>query len=181
MSKSQIKMPDTLVILFTIAILISIISYFIPVGKFDVKTVQYVSDGSVHTKSVLIADSFVFKLDDAGKPQTLPVKLFAPDSEQGNGFTNFVYNGLTSGSHDGGAVAIMAFLLIIGGSFSILIKTKVIDNSILRVVNRFQNNKIILLPLLCFILSLGGAVFGMGEETIPFMMLLVPIICTNRI
>ncbi|MDE4976185.1 hypothetical protein NAI43_10355, partial [Francisella tularensis subsp. holarctica] len=32
-----------------------------------------------------------------------------------------------------------------------------------------------LLPLLCFKFSLGGAVFGMGEETITFILLLVPI------
>ncbi|BCD92609.1 hypothetical protein fh0823_27480 [Francisella halioticida] len=82
---------------------------------------------------------------------------------------------MTSGSKNGGAVAIIAFLLIIGGSFGILLRTKVIDQSILRVVNRFQNNKVVLLPALCFIFSLGGAVFCMGEETIPFIMLLVPI------
>ncbi|OEZ33556.1 hypothetical protein AS144_03360 [Francisella endosymbiont of Amblyomma maculatum] len=55
-------------------------------------------------------------------------------------------------------VAIIAFLLIISGSFDVLLRTKVIDQSILRVVNKFQNNKIVLLPVLCFILSLSGAV-----------------------
>ncbi|WP_318263352.1 hypothetical protein [Francisella-like endosymbiont] len=42
----------------------------------------------------------------------------------------------------------------------------------LRVVNKFQNNKIVLLPVLCFIFSLGGAVFSIGEETIPFILLI---------
>ncbi|WP_412174744.1 hypothetical protein [Francisella salimarina] len=36
-SQKKIQMPDTLVILFCIAILVAITSYFIPVGKFDVK------------------------------------------------------------------------------------------------------------------------------------------------
>ncbi|MFV9924966.1 MAG: hypothetical protein AB8U93_04750 [Francisella endosymbiont of Hyalomma scupense] len=52
------------------------------------------------------------------------------------------------------------------------LRTKVIDQSILRVVNKFQNNKIVLLPVLCFIFSLGGAVFSIGEETIPFILLI---------
>lgn len=171
----KIQMPDTLVILFCIAILVAIASYFIPVGKFDVKNVQYTSDGQTHSRSVLIADSFKFKLDSKGTPKANPIKIFTKEDSDNRGFTNFIYNGMTSGSKDGGAVAIIAFLLIIGGSFGILLRTKVIDQSILRVVNKFQNNKIVLLPALCFIFSLGGAVFGMGEETIPFIMLLVPI------
>jgi uncharacterized ion transporter superfamily protein YfcC len=46
----KIQMPDTLVILFCIAILVAIASYFIPVGKFDVKNVQYTSDGQTHSR-----------------------------------------------------------------------------------------------------------------------------------
>jgi len=171
----KIQMPDTLVILFCIAVLVAIASYFIPVGKFDVKKINYSSDGQTYSRSVLIADSFQYKLDSQNTPKTSPVKLFATENSQNKGFTNFIYNGITSGSTDGGAVAIIAFLLIIGGSFGVLLRTRVIDQSILKVVDRFQNNKIILLPILCFIFSLGGAVFGMGEETIPFIMLLVPI------
>lgn len=172
--KKTIKMPDTLLILFCIAILVSITSYFVPVGKFDTQSIEYQSGKQTYSKSVLIADSFKYKLDSENNPQTEPVKIFSADDSH-KGFTNFIYQGITSGSKDGGAVAIIAFLLIIGGAFGIVLKTKVIDQSILRVVDKFQNNKIFLLPILCFIFSLGGAVFGMGEETIPFIMLLVPI------
>ena len=166
--------------MFCIAILVAIISCFIPVCKFDVKKIQYASDGQTsdcqtYSRSVLIADSFRYKLNSQGNPKTVPVKIFAIENTENRGFTNFIYDDITSGSRDGRAVAIMAFLLIIGVSFGVLLRTKVIDQSILRVVNKFQNNKIILLPVLCFIFSLGGAIFGMGEETIPFIMLLVPI------
>ncbi|QLE78952.1 putative basic amino acid antiporter YfcC [Francisella sp. Scap27] len=175
MSKSKtIKMPDTLLILFCIAILVSITSYFVPVGKFDTQTIKYQSNEQTLSKEVLLANSFQFKVDSSNNPKTSPVKVFSANESE-KGFTNFVYEGLTSGSRDGGAISIIAFLLIIGGSFGVLLKTKVIDQSILRVVSKFQNNKIFLLPALCFIFSLGGAVFGMGEETIPFIMLLVPI------
>ena len=173
MKNTKIKMPDTLLILFMIAIVISVASYLVPVGKFDVTQIQYSSGGCVHSKSVLVADSFKFKEAADSIHQTNPVTFFA--TGDGNGFTNFIYNGLTSGTHDGGAIAIIAFLLIIGGSFNILIKTKVIDSFILKVVNKFRKNNIVLLPMLAFIFSLGGAVFGMGEETIPFMILLTPI------
>jgi len=149
-------------------------SYFIPVGKFDVNKIQYTSEGHTLTKNVLVAESFTFKTADNHTNQTKPIGFFE-SGDDGNGFTNILYNGLTSGSHSGGAIAIIAFLLIVGGAFNILIQTKVIDNCILKTVSRFKNNQILLLPLLCFIFSLGGAVFGMGEETIPFMILLTPI------
>ena len=174
MNLAKIKMPDTLIILLSIALIIMIASYFIPVGKFDVNKIQYTSEGHTLTKNVLVADSFQFKAGDNNSNQTKPIKFFE-SGDGSNGFVNILYNGLTSGSHSGGAIAIIAFLLIIGGSFNILIQTKVIDNCILRTVSKFKNNQILLLPLLCFIFSLGGAVFGMGEEAIPFMILLTPI------
>lgn len=127
-SQKKIQMPDTLVILFCIAILVAITSYFIPVGKFDVKKIQYSSDGQTYSRNVLVADSFQYKLDSQGNPETSPVKVFATENSQSRGFTNFIYDGITSGSKDGGAVAIIAFLLIIGGSFGVLLKTKLLIN-----------------------------------------------------
>ena len=40
----------------------------------------------------------------------------------------------------------------------------------------FSNGLFKFLSFLFFLFSLGGAVFGMGEETIPFMLLLVPLL-----
>ncbi|MFV9972256.1 MAG: hypothetical protein AB8V06_03050 [Francisella endosymbiont of Hyalomma asiaticum] len=60
------------------------------------------------------------------------------------------------------------------------LRTKVIDQSILCVVNKFQNKKIVLLHVLCFIFSLGGAVFSIGEETIPFILLISTYFYTYR-
>ncbi|MFC4892843.1 putative basic amino acid antiporter YfcC [Pseudofrancisella aestuarii] len=175
MLNKTIKMPDALVIIFFLALMVVVASYLVPVGKFDVKQISYISDGSTLTKKVLIADSFQFKLDGNSKPETSPIKIFATGDNDSHGFTNFIYNGLTAGSHTGGAISIIAFLLIIGGSFGIILKTGVIDNAILKAINKLKDNKILLLPVLSFFFSLGGAVFGMGEETIPFIILLTPI------
>lgn len=168
-------MPDTLVILFFIAIMVVVASYLIPVGKFDTQKVSYLSDGNTYTKSVLLADSFQLEKDTFGNPKTDPIVFFATGENDDHGFANFLYNGLSSGTHSSGAISIIVFLLIVGGSFNILLKTGVIDNAILKAINKFENKKVFLLPTLSLCFSIGGAIFGMGEEAIPFVILLTPI------
>ena len=42
-------------------------------------------------------------------------------------------------------------------------------------IRRTKGREIILVPVLFTLFSLGGAVFGMGEEAIPFAMVIVPL------
>ncbi len=44
----------------------------------------------------------------------------------------------------------------------------------MRVISMTNGKEIFLVPILTVLFSLGGAVFGMGEEAIPFVMILVP-------
>ena len=44
----------------------------------------------------------------------------------------------------------------------------------MRVIALTNGREILLIPILVVLFSLGGAVFGMGEEAIPFVMILVP-------
>jgi uncharacterized ion transporter superfamily protein YfcC len=80
-----------------------------------------------------------------------------------------------AGDKFGSAIGLIAFLLIMGGSFGVLMRTGAIDRAILGFVERYQRQIWILIPGLFVLFSLGGAIFGMGEETIPFVLLLVPI------
>ena len=43
-------------------------------------------------------------------------------------------------------------------------------------IKKTKGSEALLIPLVFLLFSLGGAVFGMGEEAIPFAMILIPIV-----
>ncbi len=158
------KTPDTLVILFWVALVLVALSFIVPAGSFQVEV-----DAD---DQVLPVELSSFELGDDGPPGT---PLFNADPER-TGFLNAPFEGLVSGSRYSAAIGIMGFLLVIGGAFGIIMKTGCIDRGIRALISRTEKDPIVILPLLFFLFSLGGAIFGMSEETIAFVILLAPII-----
>lgn len=91
-----------------------------------------------------------------------------------------VYEGFSKQS------GIIVFVLIIGGAFWIINSTKAVDEGIMRFIARTQRlerfgavrrvgvgNIVIVLIMLLF--GLFGAVFGMSEETIAFVVVVIPL------
>ncbi|MDU5730298.1 MAG: basic amino acid antiporter, partial [Citrobacter freundii] len=139
-------MPDTLVIIFFVAILTSLATWVVPVGMFDSQEVQYQVDGQTKTRKVVDPHSFRILTNEAGEEQYHPVKFFTTGDER-PGLMNFPFEGLTSGSKFGTAVGIIMFMLVIGGAFGIVMRTG----------------------------TIGGAVFGMGEEAVAFAIIIAPL------
>ena len=158
------RTPDTLVILFWVAVALVSLSFFVPAGSFDLQT-----DAEGHLQPVELSS---FSLSADGAPGT---PLFRADPEA-VGFLNAPFEGLTSGSRMSSAIGVMAFLLVVGGAFGIIMKTGCIDRGVRAVIRRSESDPILVLPLLFALFSLGGAIFGMSEETIAFVILLAPII-----
>ncbi len=71
-------------------------------------------------------------------------------------------------------IAILLFLLVIGGSFAVLEKGAVLRGIIARIVDRFGDRKYLLLGLIILFFMSLGSVLGLFEEMIP----LVPIMIT---
>ncbi len=178
LKKRSWQMPDTYVIIFFVVILAAMLTWFIPVGMFT---------GSIETESgrtVLDRDSFTTTFsqvdgklvpDPNGSTVRQPLyQLFKPFG--GLGILNYAFEGFTSGSKWGSAVGVMAFILIVGGAFGIILKTGAVEAGILSVIKRTQGREILIIPTLFFLFSLGGAVFGMGEEAIAFAMIIIPIV-----
>jgi uncharacterized ion transporter superfamily protein YfcC len=157
------RTPDTLLILAAVILLVALIAALVPPGKFT-----QVQTGVGGSKSVQIELS---SYQQTGPAQAIP--LFAEGG--GLGLLNLPFEGMVAGNKFGTAVGLIAFLLIMGGSFGVLMRTGAVDRAILGFVGRFQHQIWVLLPGLFILFSIGGAVFGMGEETIPFVLLLVPI------
>ena len=102
------------------------------------------------------------------------ISLFAAGG--GVGLFNYLFEGLVSGDKWGSAVGIIAFILVIGGAFGVVLRTGAVESGIMNMIQKTNGKEKLLIPALFFLFSLGGAVFGMGEEALPFLMILVPIV-----
>ncbi|MCG9696328.1 putative basic amino acid antiporter YfcC [Shewanella sp. Isolate11] len=167
------QMPDTLVIIFFVAFAAMLLTYLVPVGSFETQEIIYQTDSGDKSRNVVDPNSFRFQLDAAGEAMKQPVALFQGDG--GVGFFNFAFEGLTSGSKWGTAIGVIMFMLVIGGAFGVVMETGTIDNGILRLIDKTRGNEALFIPALFTLFSLGGAVFGMGEEAIAFAIIICPL------
>ena len=100
-------------------------------------------------------------------------KIWGTEDFGGFGFLNYVFEGLVTGDRSGSAVGICALILVVGGSFGIIMKTGAIDAGIYAFIEKTKGLERLALPCLFVLFSLGGATFGMAEECIPFAMIMV--------
>lgn len=172
--KKTFQMPHTYIIIFLVICAAALMTLFIPLGTYQEKEITYMQDGVEKTKTVLDPDSFEYVLDENGNKVTKAAPLWGTEDFGGQGILNFVFEGLTVGDKNGTAVGIIAFILVVGGAFGIVLRTGAVDAGIMRVISLAKGREILLIPVLITLFSLGGAVFGMGEEALPFVMILVP-------
>ena len=168
------SVPDTYIIIFLVVCLAALLTYIIPQGFYETQDVTYLMDGVEKTKTVIKDGSFQYVLDENGEPVKQGISLFAAGGEVG--LFNYLFEGLVSGDKWGSAVGIIAFILVIGGAFGIVLRTGAVESGIMNMIRKTNGKEKLLIPVLFFLFSLGGAVFGMGEEALPFLMILVPIV-----
>ena len=146
--KFKMQMPHTLVIIAVIIALVTLATYLIPGGAYETAVNE-------SGKTVVVNGTFKYIKSN---PQSIFDVLQAP------------VQGLIDGAE------IIAFLFLVGGAFSIISKTKAIDFGILKIVSMFKGAEIVVLPILMFMFSLGGATFGMSEEAVAFIAVLSPLV-----
>ena len=71
---------------------------------------------------------------------------------------------------------IIVFILVVGGAFWLLNATGAVEAGIQRFIVRIGKRDILVLVALTVLFSLAGAEFGMSEETIPFVGIVVPLV-----
>jgi uncharacterized ion transporter superfamily protein YfcC len=71
---------------------------------------------------------------------------------------------------------IIVFILVVGGAFWLLNATGAVEAGIQRFIVRIGKRDLLVLAALTVLFSLAGAVFGMSEETIPFVGIVVPLV-----
>lgn len=154
------KIPHTYVIIFSIIVLAAILTWFIPGGEYSRKII------SVNGIERTVIEKGSFHYVDS-QPQTWQI------------FEAF-FQGFVNQS------GIIVFILMIGGAFWIVNSSKAIDIGIfsfLKFTKKLEKIKLlariginnIVLTLIMLVFSVFGAVFGMSEETIAFIIILVPL------
>ena len=177
MKQKQFNFPHTFVIIFFVVLFCAALTYIIPMGQYDVLEVSYEQNGETKTRTVLDADSFRYVTDENGTPQTYQVPIYGTDDVGGKlGMLNYAFEGLVSGDKWGAAVGVAAFILIVGGAFGIMFRTGAVENAIFAAISRSRSKEYLLIPFLFLLFSAGGAIFGMSEEAIPFVMIVVPVV-----
>lgn len=176
-NKKKFRVPDTYVIIFCVVVFAAILTYLIPQGFYQTEDISYVVNGEEKTRTVIQEGSFQYVLDKDGNKVRSGVPFFATEDFGGRtGFVNYIFEGLTSGDKGGSAVGVVAFLLVIGGAFGIILRTGAVEAGILSLIRKTKGAERFLIPVLFVLFSLGGAIFGMGEEALPFAMILIPLV-----
>jgi uncharacterized ion transporter superfamily protein YfcC len=153
MSLKKLRLPHTLILIYAMVVLTVVATWIIPGGEYkrvekqvDKKTVTVPVPGSYQrTKS---------------QPQGLGGLLVSP----AKGFVD--------------AAAIIIIVFICGGAISVIQRTGAISTVIHNLSLKFGRSKalrVLFIPLVMIIFSLGGAIWGMCEETMPFILIFVPL------
>ena len=116
------QVPDTKIIYFLVVVFSAVMTFHVPKGYYETQDVTYMMNGVEKTRTVIKDGSFQYLRDDAGKVVTEGVALFSGDG--GTGFFNYMYIGIVNSS----AIEIIAFLMIVGGAFGIMIKTGALES-----------------------------------------------------
>lgn len=160
------KIPHTYVIVFSIIIIAAVLTWFIPPGKYVQETVEV--DGK--EQSVMV----FYYADELPEGYTLESQV------QTWQVLSALFNGFVRQSN------IIVFILMLGGAFWIMNQTKAIDVGImafLKSTRKLENNRLmrrigidnIIIVMVMLLFSAFGAIFGMSEETIAFVIILIPL------
>lgn len=159
------RIPHTFTIVFFLILFAALLTWIIPGGEFVRETIEVANaDESITTREVVKGDSFHYV---ESQPQTWEV-----------------FSSLFSGFCD--KADIIIFILMVGGAFWILNNSHAIDIGVMAFLRKVQKlnryrffQKIgvenVIISLIMILFSLFGAVFGMSEETIAFVVIFVPL------
>lgn len=140
---------DTLIMIFAVVALVAAATWVVPGGEYQ----RQVRDG----KTLVIPGSFAHV---PGSPQGIGALLIAP------------IRGFIEAAH------IIAFLFVIGGAFMIIQETGAVTVGIRQLSATLAERPHLqkfFIPVTMTVFSLAGGIFGMCEETMPFVLIFIPL------
>lgn len=154
----QFKVPHVYAIIFALMVIFAVLTWIVPSGSYQRQ--------EVNGREVTVAGTYeqsekTYIDEETGDEVDLRQGVFD------------VLQAPTRGIQE--AIEVVAFILIVGGSFQVITKTGAITSGMGRVVRRFKNKDILIIPIAMVLFALGGTSFGMPEETLPFFAIFMPI------
>lgn len=154
----QFKVPHVYAIIFALMVIFAVLTWIVPSGSYQRQ--------EVNGREVTVAGTYeqsekTYIDEETGDEVDLRQGVFD------------VLQAPTRGIQE--AIEVVAFILIVGGSFQVITKTGAITSGMGRVVRRFKNKDIVIIPIAMVLFALGGTSFGMAEETLPFFAIFMPI------
>ncbi len=152
---TKIKFPSAYTILMILTVLMAVLTWIIPAGQYQMETNE--------TLGRMVPMVGTYQTVESN-PQGIVDILMAPIQ----GFYD-------PSSYDARAVDVALFVLVIGGFLAVVTQTGAIDAGIAGTMKRLAGREKWMIPILMGLFALGGTVYGMAEETIPFYALLIPV------
>ncbi|HMK09854.1 MAG TPA: YfcC family protein [Anaerolineales bacterium] len=154
-----LRFPSAFTILALLVVVVAILTFVIPAGKYDVNLSGEPIPGTYHAV--------------APNPQRWRDAVMAPINgmygiQDKSGNIN-IYN---SGDLYG-AIDVALFILLIGGFLGVTMKTGAIDAGIQAVVRSLGQRGKVLITVLMVIFAAGGTSYGMAEESLAFYPLIL--------
>ncbi len=140
--KKKIKFPHPVVLMFSLVLILSVLSWIIPAGQYEMVLDPNSNRMVVDPNSYTVVE----------KNPITPFKFLMSFPE-----------GMTA------AAEITFFIMITGAAFSIITATGAINAGIARLASVARNMEYLMIPLVVLVFSIGGATFGMSEENIVFV------------
>lgn len=148
-TKRQYRFPDTILIIVSIMVIFVLLTWVIPAGEFE-------------------------RADFNGRQVVVPGTYHSVESSP-QGIADFLRAPIKGFM---GASEIIAFVLLVGGAFTMLTRTGAISAGINKLILKSQRSKHLknwLIPIVMTFFSLGGATFGMSEEVLVFVLITIPL------
>lgn len=137
----KFKLPESYILILIIVIIASLASYIVQAGEYDR---VYNSDLDI----ISVVDNSYHTVDPS------PITL--------KSFLNSIPEGMMAASE------LIVFILIIGGSFNIILATGIMSSYINRLKGSYVGKEHIIIFKIMLAFAIGGTVFGMSEELLPF-------------
>lgn len=147
--KRGFRIPSSYIVLFIIIAIMAVLTWFIPAGAYETAKDGGVISGTYKTV--------------ASNPQGFFDILMAP------------VRGMLGVEGTDGAIQVSFFILMVGGFLGVVNKTGALDTGIASVVRKNKGREKMLIAILIPLFALGGSTYGMGEETMAFYPLLIPV------
>lgn len=182
------RFPTPHTTLFAVLLVAAAATWLLPAGQYD--TLRYSAEESVLIQASPDAEHRLTPtqatLDSLGMPTriaeftegqiTRPVKVphtYRSLDQSGQGPLDMLFAAL-KGTYD--AIDIILLVMMIGGFIRIYNTSGVLQIGIQHLAMRFRGHERWLIVIISMLTAAGGTTFGLGEETIAFYPILVPIL-----